>query len=162
MNPIVRGWAAFGALGAGLVHLSLASVRGDAALVPLVALGAGELVWALAVLARGRIVVPRVALVVVSATVAGSILAVTAGLLRDPLPALAGGVLQLAAAAIVALSLRRTATPERQVPAGRTVIGLLAGALVVSALATPSMATTAGDSGGMGGMHGVVEDGHGH
>lgn len=162
MNPLVRGWAASAALGAGLVHLCLASVREDSWLLVLALLGAGELAWAVAVLARGRILLPRVVLAVTVATTVGSALALTLGLLRDPLPSLAGGVLQLAAAGLVAASLRRAPSPDRVVPAGRTVLGLLAGALVVSALATPAMAATSAGPGGTGGMHGVVQDGHGH
>ncbi|KQQ22260.1 hypothetical protein ASF48_03365 [Rathayibacter sp. Leaf299] len=162
MNPLVRGWAASAALGAGLVHFCLASVRDDAWLAALVLLGAGELAWAVAVLARGRILLPRVVLAVAVATAAGSVLALTAGILRDPLPSLAGGVLQLAAAGLVAASLRHAPSPDRAVPAGRTVLGLLAGALVVSALATPAMAATSAGPGGTGGTHGVVQDGHEH
>jgi len=162
VNPLVRGWAASAALGAGLVHLCLASVRDDSWLIALALLGAGELVWAVAVLARGRILLPRVVLAVAVATAVCSAAALAAGLLRDPLPALAGGVLQLAAAGLVAASLRRAPSADRVVPAGRTVLGLLAGALVVSALATPAMAATSAGPGGTGEMQGVVQDGHGH
>ncbi|KZX20107.1 hypothetical protein ACH61_02791 [Rathayibacter tanaceti] len=47
--------------------------------------------------------------------------------------------------------------------ASRAVIGLLAGALMVSALATPALAATSGGSSGMGGMTmPVVDGGHRH
>lgn len=165
MSTVARCNAAFAALGAGLVHLSLAAGRSDAALLPLAALGVVELVWAVVVLARGRLVAPRTALGVTAATVGGLALALGAGLLRDPPPALAGGVLQLVAALVIASALRSPRAEEKPVSAPRAVLGLLAGALTVSALATPALAASSEGSGDMGGMMStsiVVDGDHGH
>jgi len=163
MSTVARGNAAFAGLGAGLVHLSLAAGQLDAGTLPLAALGVVELVWGVVVLARGRIVLPRTALAVTGITVAGFVLAIAAGLLRDPLPALAAGALQLVAAAVVAATLRSQRTVERPVSAPRAVLGLFAGALLVSALATPALSASSEGSHDMGGMMTTVTDsGHSH
>jgi hypothetical protein len=163
MSTVARGNAAFAGIGAGLVHLSLAAGQLDAGTLPLAALGVVELVWGVVVLARGRIVLPRTALAVTGVTVAGFVLAVAAGLLRDPLPALAAGALQLVAAAVVAATLRSQRTVERPVSAPRAVLGLFAGALLVSALATPALSASSEGSHDMGGMMTTINDsGHSH
>lgn len=164
MTTVARCNAAFAALGAGLVHLSLAAGRADAALVPLAALGLVELAWAIVVLARGRLVAPRTSLTVTAVTVGGLVIALGAGLLRDPLPVVAAGALQLVAALVVASALRSPRAVERQVSAPRAVLGLLAGALAVSALATPALAASSERAGDMGGMMStsIVDGGHGH
>ncbi|ROQ15682.1 hypothetical protein EDF54_0548 [Rathayibacter sp. PhB93] len=163
MSTVARGNAAFAGIGAGLVHLSLAAGQLDAGTLPLAALGVVELVWGVVVLARGRIVLPRTALAVTGITVAGFVLAVAAGLLRDPLPALAAGALQLVAAAVVAATLRSQRTVERPVSAPRAVLGLFAGALLVSALATPALSASSKGSHDMGGMMTTITDsGHSH
>ncbi|MDY0913553.1 hypothetical protein [Rathayibacter festucae] len=163
MSTVARGNAAFAGLGAGLVHLSLAAGQLDAATLPIAALGVAELIWGVVVLARGRIVVPRTALAVTGITVAGFVLAIAAGLLRDPLPALAAGALQLVAAAVVAATLRSQRTVERPVSAPRAVLGLFAGALLVSALATPALSASSEGAHDMGGMMTTVTDGgHSH
>ncbi|MWV51155.1 hypothetical protein GRS96_17950 [Rathayibacter sp. VKM Ac-2803] len=162
MSTVARCNAAFAALGAGLVHVSSAAGRGDAAAVPLAALGVVELAWAVAVLALGRFPLPRTALSVAAIATAGLVLVIAAGLLRDPLPLIAAGALLLAAAAVVARTLRAPRAPERSVPASRAVIGLLAGALTVSALATPALAASSEGTGDMGGMMSSVDGGHGH
>ncbi|WKK72197.1 hypothetical protein Q0F99_04095 [Rathayibacter oskolensis] len=162
MTTVARCNAAFAALGAGLVHVSSAAGREDAAVVPFALLGAVELAWAVAVLALGRFLLPRTALAIAAASAAGLGVAVATGFLRDPLPTLAAGLLQLAAAMVVAWTLRSPRRSERALPASRAVIGLLAGALTVSALATPALAATSGGSGDMGGMMSVVDSGHGH
>lgn len=163
MSTVARGNAAFAGIGAGLVHLSLAAGQLDAGTLPLAALGVVELVWGVVVLARGRIVLPRTALAVTGVTVAGFVLAVAAGLLRDPLPALAAGALQLVAAAVVAATLRSQRTVERPVSAPRAVLGLFAGALLVSALATPALSASSEGSHDMGAMMTTVTDsGHSH
>ncbi|NQX05622.1 hypothetical protein HQQ82_11030 [Rathayibacter sp. VKM Ac-2856] len=164
MSTVARGNAAFAGLGAGLVHLSLAAGELNAATIPIAALGVAELAWGVLVLARGRILVPRIALGVTGATVAGFVLAIAAGLLRDPLPALAAGALQLVAAAVVAATLRsQRDDAERPVSAPRAVLGLFAGALLVSALATPALSASSEGTHDMGGMMTTVRDGgHGH
>ncbi|SMH28937.1 hypothetical protein SAMN06295885_0249 [Rathayibacter oskolensis] len=162
MTVVARCNTALVALGAGLVHVSLAAGRGDAATIPLAALGLVEIAWAVAVLTLGRIPAPRAALAVAAASTAGLVLAVAAGLLREPLPTLAAALLQLTAAVLVAWSLRPVRGAERPASASRTVAGLLAGALAVSALATPALAASSEGTSDMGGMMTVVDEGHGH
>lgn len=163
MTTVARCNAAFAGLGAGLVHLSLAA-GGVAPSAPVLgALGIAELLWSVLVLARGRLLLPRTALVVAAASLAALAAALAAGILREPLPALAAAVLQLIAAAVVAVSLRSSPGQERLVPPSRVVLGMLAGALTVSALATPALAASSGGSGEMGGMMtSVVDGGHHH
>lgn len=164
MSTVSRSNAAFAALGAGLVHLSLGAGCDDAGTIALAALGVAELVWAVVVLARGVVVAPRTALAVTAATMSGLALGLAAGLLRDPLPALAAAVLQLIAAVVVAMTLRPRRRTERPVPAGRAVVGLVVGALAVSALATPALSASAEGSDDRGGMMStsVTGGGHGH
>ncbi|MBF4461400.1 MULTISPECIES: hypothetical protein [unclassified Rathayibacter] len=152
MSTVARCNASFAALGAGLIHISMAAARADAASLALGMLGAAEILWAVLVLARARILVPLVALSVTAVAFGGFVLAVPAGLLRDPLPPLAAGLLQLVAAAVVIAALRRPETTERPVSASRALVGLLAGALAVSAVATPALASSSGGPGDMGGM----------
>jgi hypothetical protein len=162
MTTVARCNAAFAGLGAGLVHVSLAA-GGEGVQAPVVGvLGAAEILWAVLVLALGRIVLPRTALVVAAATLAAFALGFATGALAEPLPALAGAVLQLIATAVVAISLRTPRAQERTVSPSRAVVGLLAGALTVSALATPALAASSGGSSGMGGMHTTVVDGGHH
>ncbi|PPF26930.1 hypothetical protein C5D07_05330 [Rathayibacter tritici] len=162
MTTVARCNAAFSGLGAGLVHLSIAA-GGEGVPAPVIGvLGAVEILWSVLVLSRGRILLPRTALVVAVAALAAFVLALATGALAEPMPALAAAVLELTATAVVAVSLRSSRTEERTVSPTRALIGLLAGALAVSALATPALAASSGGSGERGGMHSVVDGGHQH
>lgn len=124
MTTVARCNAAFAGLGAGLVHVSPAA-GGEGVQAPVVGvLGAVEILWAVLVLARGRIVVPRTALVVAVASLAAFALALALGALAEPLPALAAAVLQLIAVAVVAVSLRSPRAEEKAVSPSRALVGL--------------------------------------
>ncbi|AJM77047.1 hypothetical protein [Rathayibacter toxicus] len=158
---IARCNAALAAVGAGLIHLSLAAGSAIGVTVPLSALGAGELLWAVLVLTYGRIVVAGVALGITAVTLGGVVVALLSGLLYNPLSVLAATLLQLVAAAVIAATLGMPPTDEQLGSTWRTVIGLLIGALAVSAVAVPALAASSGVSSerdGMIPMTGV----HGH
>ncbi len=172
MSQVTRSWLAFAALGAGLIHLALASGAGIPAAVALVVLGGVEFGWGVGVLSRDRFLVPRVAVVVAFVPAIGwSALLLMAVALEEPLlasvfpvfPMAIAVVFTLVIAAVLGRQARATCassmtadeapTPEKAVGVEprqaerpyRYLIGLLAGALVVSALTTPALAaTTAG------------------
>ncbi|PPF15497.1 hypothetical protein, partial [Rathayibacter rathayi] len=147
MTTVARCNAAFAGLGAGLVHVSIAA-GGEGVQAPVIGvLGAVEILWGVLVLARGRILLPRTTLVVAVAALAAFALGLATGILAEPMPALSAAVLELIAFAVVAVTLRSSRTEERTVSPTRALVGLLAGALAVSALATPAMAASSGGSG---------------
>ena len=156
---------AVAAWGAGLILIALGAgslTSGGATLwvgIPLVALGAGAIGWGAVSLARGRIVVPRVAMGAALAAIAASATA----LWVDP-----AGISAIAVAAasallvVVALAcgVRLRAEKTTDAPPPR-LWALIAAAFVVAAVATPALSTTeaarlAPDHG----SHGVTEPGH--
>ncbi|NQX12725.1 hypothetical protein HQQ80_13895 [Microbacteriaceae bacterium VKM Ac-2855] len=168
MQNILRSWAAFAALGAGLIHLALGAGSGGVLTVVLVVVGTVELLWAVLVLARGRVLAARTSIGVALALVAGwiGVILTTGGLDISPLPMLAAVVFDLAVAGIVTAQLR--SKPNRtdpELPAGRMLLATFAGALLVASLATPALAATPASGGGggdMGGMQMSVPSGHQH
>lgn len=166
MRAILRQWASFAALGAGLIHIALGAGSPLGTAIVLVGVGAAELAWAIAVLARGRILATRSSITAAIVLVAVWIAAIVAGggFGIDPLPMLAAVMLDLAVAALVVAD-GRSAGAEREPRAGRMVLGAFVGALLVAGLATPALAATPAGGGDMGGMHdtGVtVPSGHQH
>ncbi len=157
MSTITRMWLAFAALGTGLVHLGLV-VGSPLPLAALFAvLGTVELVWALLTFSRDRLVAPRWVIGFALGPVVAWALAmmlsavVDLGLLTDalpPLPLAVASLLELFAAVTVALAVRRgrdLRAKGETPPAGRYLLGLFAGAIVVAGLVTPALsATTAG------------------
>src|SRR3954454_12606569 len=63
MATLVRTWLGLAALGAGLIHLAVAAGAPPALLAAFAALGAAEVAWGAAALARWGVPVPRTALV---------------------------------------------------------------------------------------------------
>ncbi|GMA28971.1 hypothetical protein [Arenivirga flava] len=162
MRAALHACTAIAALGAGIVHLGAAVGAPVPAVAALVILGAAELGWALAALRLGRPPAPRAALAVaVIGLLALAPLALgEAGLHVGAL--LGAASLQLLAAVLLALRPRLRESPERPV---RYLVGVLAGALLVGAVATPSLAATAaGGAAVPHGEHGVEAPagGHGH
>lgn len=161
MGPVTSAWVAFAALGAGLVHLALVVGAPWPVAAALVVLGAAELVWGVAALRAGRPPLPRAALAVALAPIAAwmATLAVSAvvpiadavAALR-PLPLAVTTLLGLIAAVSLGARLRRErdgaaaasreSSPPQPEHAGRYLVGMLAGALVVGALVTPALAGT--------------------
>jgi hypothetical protein len=182
----IRMWPALFAWGAGLIHIAVAAGSPLGVLVPLTALGAAELVWGIAMLRLGRMPLVRWALAVgVVATLAGLVLALFD--LMAWIPLVSSSVMLVAIAGAAAVTVRRSArgrdprgsdvpgsdvpgsdvrgsdaeaSARPSVPAGRTLVGVLAGALLVSALTTPALAQT--KAGDYAVPHGEMTSHHGH
>ncbi|WP_438354248.1 hypothetical protein [Microbacterium sp. CJ88] len=148
-------WPTLVAWGAGLLQFALGAglitAGGDVwprvIGIALVVLGATGLVWGAVTLARGRIVVPR-------AGVAGSlvgIVAVFGAMAIDPahtsIAAVGASVLlSMVLGGACGLRTRRDANDgtdaSEPVPARIGIVGMLVGALLVSALVTPALSLT--------------------
>jgi hypothetical protein len=149
MSAVVRAWLGFCALGAGLIHLALVIGSPPAVAIPLLLIGAAEFAWGvfaftaptlpLPQVARAGALVPLLGWVVVLVVTGGS--GAIEGL--RVLPMLVASLLDLAIAIGITGMLRRD--PERPpVPLrpGRYLLGVGAGALVVTALTMPALAAT--------------------
>lgn len=176
LAAMTRGWPMLGALGAGLVLAALAAGAGGAPQVVLAGLGVAALGWGVLSLRAGRPVAPRAvlgmsvaALLTGGAAVGGGAMADVAGL---PLAAASVFIAVVALSAALAVRARRAApvgVEEPAEPASRdprargTLVGLMIGALLVSALATPALAATeAGELAVPHGEHGTPDPGHAH
>jgi len=159
-------WPALFAWGAGLIHIAVAAGAPPAVLVPLAALGVAELAWGVATLRIGRMPLVRTTLAVgVLAILAGLVLALFD--LMAWIPLVSTSVMLVAIAGAAAVTIRRRArgsaaetSVRSSVPAGRTLIGVLVGALLVSALTTPALAQT--KAGDYAVPHGEMTGQHGH
>lgn len=168
-------------LGAGLIHIAVAAGAPLGVLVPLTALGAAELVWGIAALRLGRMPLVRTALTIgVVATLGGLVLALFD--LMAWIPLMSSSLMLLAIAGAAAVRLRRgargihdpgtdargtdargadvDASVRSSAPVGRSLIGIVAGALLVSALTTPALAQT--HAGDYAIPHGEMSGHHGH
>lgn len=169
-------WPALFAWGAGLIHIAVAAGAPLGVLVPLTALGAAELVWGIATLRLGRMPLVRTALTIgVVATLGGLVLALFD--LMAWIPLVSSSLMLLAIAGAAAVKLRRDArgidgsgtdargadvdaSARSSAPVGRSLIGVVAGALLVSALTTPALAQT--HAGDYAIPHGEMSGHHGH
>lgn len=161
LATMARTWPMLAAFGAGLVLLALSAGAGGAAGGVLAAVGVAALAWGVLSLHRGRPVLPGaalgvgVALLVGAAVLVGTGLAGTAGVAAGPL--LAASVFAAVVAGNAALVLRRRAramgpgaavngAPDAAgrpaIDGRRSLVGLVAGALLVAGLATPALAAT--------------------
>jgi hypothetical protein len=161
---LTRIWIAFAALGAGLIHLAVAAAAPPLLLVTFLVLGSAEVAWSAATMLRSRFVLRRLALV-------GSILALVAWasalLLGDavgvtvdtlpPLPLASASLLDIVVAIAMAASLRRSPDgPPPRAPepgAGWTVLGIAAGAVVMSLLTLPALGQTQAGIAALDGPH---------
>ena len=169
-------WPALFAWGAGLIHIAVAAGSPLGVLVPLTALGLAELAWGIAALRLGRMPLVRTALAVgLLATLGGLVLALFD--LMAWIPLVSSSLMLLAIAGASAVTLRRAArgsngrsaddrdadagaSARSSAPVGRTLIGVVAGALLVSALTTPALAQT--HAGDYAIPHGEMTGHHGH
>lgn len=164
-------WPALFAWGAGLIHIAVAAGSPLGVLLPLTALGVAELVWGIVMLRQGRMPLVRTTLAVgVLATLGGLVLALFD--LMAWMPLVSSSVMLVAIAGIAAVTLRRAArghegrgsdaeaSARSAVPAGRALIGVVAGALLVSGLTTPALAQT--NAGDYAVPHGEMTGHHGH
>jgi hypothetical protein len=188
MTTITRTWLAMAAIGAGLIHVALGAGAPPVLAVPLIAIAVAEILWGVLTVVKDRVFTPTAALIGALAPVglwAAVITAASVGgspELLAPLPFLAMGsatLFDLFVAGVLAVQRRRamragdpadpvgsTASTDRvpvaaaEPSVGRYLIGVLAGACVVSALTTPALANThAGQSAvPHGTLHGVHSD----
>ncbi|KQZ09394.1 hypothetical protein ASD23_14175 [Agromyces sp. Root1464] len=158
----LRSWPMLAALGAGLVLLALAAGAGGAMLPALASAGVAALGWGGLALRAGRVIAPSTTLVVTAVALVGMAAAVSTG--AAAMTDVAPGPLAAASAFIVVVALsaglelrararlaRAGAHPggTRDAAASDTarLLGLVAGAALVAALATPALAATeAGES----------------
>jgi hypothetical protein len=190
VTTITRTWLAMAAIGAGLIHVALGAGAPPVLAVPLIAIAVAEVAWGVLTVLKDRVFTPTVALAGALAPIGLWVLLITAASvsgapeLLSPLPFLAMGsatLFDLFLAGVLAVQRRRAmraaapASPARNADAnadaepnrgaaepsvGRYLLGVLAGACVVSALTTPALANThAGQSAvPHGTLHGVHSD----
>jgi hypothetical protein len=182
MSPIIRNWLAFAAIGTALIHLALVVSSPLAVGVVLAIIGLAELVWGVAMMASGRLLLPRVALAgaVIPIILWSAVLlvavesdATVVSSLRF-LPLSLAAVLEIFVAGAIAIHIRRSFVADASTkstdaaanpPAGRYLLGLLVGSIAVASLTTPALAATqAGDYAVPHGEHSIFqqEEGHGH
>lgn len=142
MSPITRGWIAFAAVGAGLIHLALAVSAPTIGALLLIGMGIVEFAWGVLVMFDERFLVPRIAVVAALAPVALWIAALLLGVdAFRPFPLAIATLLELFIAVTIAVVQRRgrsAAAPGTR----RYVAGLLAGALVVGIVTAPALGAT--------------------
>ncbi|WP_353815008.1 hypothetical protein [Agromyces sp. SYSU T00266] len=171
---MTRTWPMLAALGGGLVLTALAAGAGGAPQAVLAGLGVAALGWGVLSLRGGRPLAPRTVLATSVASLALGGVAVASDGLRDVpgLPLAAAAVFLAAVALSVAGAARGRRSrrggagaaasdraPGTAAEAGRAVAGLVIGAVLVSALATPALAATeAGRSAVPHGEHGPGAD----
>jgi hypothetical protein len=162
MAPIVRTWPALCALGAGLVHLAVASSSAPWLAVILIAIGLAELAWAIVSLSWGRPAAPRMFLAVTVAPVLGvGIWAGASAATRHMGMAMGSGtttgttavtplalacLLNLMVALACASAIRGRRSAQEEPGVARAIVGLLLGAALVAGVTIPALgATDAGE-----------------
>lgn len=187
----LRSWPMLAAFGGGLVLTALAAGAGGAMQPALVLAGVAALGWGGLALRAGRVIAPSATLVVTAAALVGMAAAVSTGAAATtdvpPGPLAAASVFIVVVAISAGLELRARTRPARSAGRGQAsgrgdrsaaasdtarLIGLVAGAALVAALATPALAATeAGELAVPHGSHetgtdaprpGVEQPGHSH
>ncbi|WP_281883792.1 hypothetical protein [Agromyces rhizosphaerae] len=151
---VFRSWPGLAGIGAGLVLAALAAGAVGGTGLALAGLGVAALGAGVAALRAGRVVLPRTTLAVVVVLLLAAAAAASSGLL--PALGIPGGPLLAACAFLVvpatAAALRLRAplrVPGERSPRQGTIdrwpalVGMLAGAVLTAALATPALAATA-------------------
>ena len=143
MSPLTRGWIAFAAVGAGLIHLALAVDAPPLGAVLLAGIGITEFAWGVLVMFDERFLAPRVAVIAALAPVGLWVVALVVGIQSfRPVPLAAATLLELFVAITIAVVLRRARSPK-PVSTRRYVVGMLLGALVVGGVTAPALGATA-------------------
>jgi len=156
VSPITRTWLGFAAIGAGLVHLALVVGSPLPLAILLAGLGIAEFGWGVVTFANDALIAPRLArIVAIAPLLAWSLVVVVATMLDAgwiaaslPLvPMLVASIFELFVAGVITRHLRRlqgaasVVTPPTP-GAGRYLLGLTVGALLVGGLTTPALAAT--------------------
>lgn len=148
MHAVLRGWLGFCGLGAGLVHVAVGVESVLPVGVPLIVIGVVELVWGIFAFTSATLPLPRVVRIAALVPILGWVLVLVlggSGAVETPrvLPLLLASLLDVLIAIGITWMLRRdpakAASPLR---AGRYLVALAVGALVVSALTIPALAAT--------------------
>jgi hypothetical protein len=149
----VRTWPGLAAIGAGLIHLGSAAGTGPAVLVPLALLGALEVLWGVAALARPTPPAPRAGAVGVGVALVLTVVA----LLLPPSAARHGatvafgvppaafggaGALDLAVGVLLAIHLGRGRPDAGESRPLRFLLAAAAAAALVAVVTTQSLAAT--------------------
>lgn len=186
MSAILRNWLAFAAIGTALIHFALVVSSPVPVAIVLAVIALAELAWGVAMMASGRLLVPRLALAgavlplilwsaVLLVAVESNVTEISS--LRF-LPLALAAVLEIFVAGTIALHIRRgfvadgaenaddatkAADAAKAPPAGRYLLGLLVGSIAVAALTTPALAATqAGDVAVPHGEHSFFQEQEGH
>jgi hypothetical protein len=177
-QDVARCWAGFASFGAGLVHLAVVREHFSEYWlfgVFFTVLGLAQIAWALGAFARPTVPLPQLTGVVTFGVLVLWVVARTTGLPIGPEPWTAEAfgradvlcaVLEIALLACLLVATREVRRPEDRAEvspaAPARFVGLvIAGALAVSALATPAMAAT--ETGEHAHAHfSEGEGGHGH
>ncbi|GAA2032496.1 hypothetical protein GCM10009819_15670 [Agromyces tropicus] len=158
LATITRTWPMLAALGGGLVLTALGAGAGGAPRVVLAGLGVAALGWGACALRAGRVLAPRATLATaVGLLVLGGAAAAAGALAMLPGAPVAAAAAFVAVVALSAATMLRADRRRREDPApaasvgrnrspggetARSLTGLAAGAILVSALATPALAAT--------------------
>lgn len=181
MSVITRSWLSFAAIGAGVIHLALVISSPLAIGVLLLLFGLAELAWGVLILAKDRLLVPRLAQAgAIAPVLLWSLLTVTATLLSAPqiasslrfLPMGIAAIFEIFIAAVVSVIVRRQSDDPRSAATARPtsavkylcavmIAGILVGGLTTPALAATPAGSVAMEHGGtMGGMMNMPGMGH--
>jgi hypothetical protein len=151
MDRLVRGWLAFAAIGAGVIHLAIVTAAPLALGIVIGVLGTAEICWGVQTLVVDKLPLKRTARLATLApvlvwglvVVVESIFGTTTVAALPPIPMAIASVFDLALASGLSVLLRRERAEESASPSAggwRYSIGLLVGGIVVSLLITPALA----------------------
>ncbi len=157
---ITRGWLAFAAVGAGLIHFSLV-LTADAVAAPVLAVvGVIEFGWGVLAMFDERFTFARVVSIAALAPTAAWVLALVLGFGGSfrPVPLALAGLLEFFVAGALIVD-RRRARPASAVTTGRYLVGLAVGALLIGGITALGLAASA--SGQPSISPGIIQD-HGH
>jgi hypothetical protein len=151
MTQITRGWLAFAAIGAAVIHLALVLGSPLALSIVLGLLGAIEFAWGVLTLSRDRILFARAARFgAIAPVLMWSLVVVMATILDAPfvasginfVPMAIATLFELFIAIVLNVQLRRQPKAITTPRSGRYLLGMFAGALVVAAITAPALAFT--------------------
>lgn len=156
-----RSWPMLAAFGAGLVLMALAAGAGGAAQPALIVIGVAALGWGVLALRAGHVLAPSLVLVAAAVSLVGTAAAVATGTaaMTDvaPGPLAAASVFIVVMALAAGFELRGRSRPasrragrggtgsqrvRREASVAARLTGLVSGAALVAALATPALAAT--------------------
>jgi hypothetical protein len=166
MDAVVRAWLGFLAIGAGLIHLALVIGSPLPVGVPLLLIGIAEFGWGVITFTTPKLPRPRIARIAALAPVLGWALVLVVigpviGVGVRVLPMLVASLLDLALSIGISVVLRSRERERQPLPAGRYLLAVGLGALLIAALTTPALAAT--EAGDFAVPHGTFPGGsHGH